>query len=122
MPSKATATRLLPALPLTMKAIAFPLAQPPRLTICWTTAERSGVRSASRASPSVVHGGGAQETDDEVKGRAPTLLVPVVKGTALSDASPWIVSEVVSLFVSSTWNWIQAAWIAAPAGIARPAK
>src|SRR5512145_2531371 len=111
-PSTASATRL--PEPLITKAIALPETQPPRFTTCWTSADRSGVRCAAPASPTVLQAGGLQATEALVRGRAPTLFVPVVKGTALSEASPWTASVVVTLLVSSVWNWIHADWIDAP--------
>src|SRR5467141_2653900 len=65
-PSYAQATRR--PVPVMMTASAFPLDHPGRLTISWTSAERSGVRSLAPTSPAV-QDPGVQVTTLEVRGR-----------------------------------------------------
>ena len=100
--------------PVMMKAMSLSADQPLRLTISCTIAERSGVRWARPASPTVVHAAGDQATEAEVRSRAPMLFDPEAKVTALSEATPWTMTLVAVLLLSSVWNWIQALRICAP--------
>ena len=79
------ATRL--PVPVMMMASAWPLSQPPRLTISWMTLAILGVRCAVSAAPTVGQPVGAQLTNSVVRGREEMLLAAVVKVSALSAAS-----------------------------------
>jgi hypothetical protein len=72
-------------LPLTMKAIALPLAQPGRPTTCYITAARLGVRWFPPAWPAL-QAAGDHCTEALVRGREETLKLPVAKVAALSAA------------------------------------
>src|SRR6266576_2679381 len=104
--------------PVTIIASALPLAQPGRMTISWTTAVRSGVRSFALASPITVQGTGDQLAEAVVRGRVETLPFALVKVAGLSAARPWIDRLVTSLCVSFDSNWTYARVIVAPFGIA----
>src|SRR5918998_5645842 len=80
-------------LPVTTKAIAFPLAQRGRFTTSCTRAARLGVRWPAPASPTV-QAGGDHATAALVRGREETVEVAVVKVAALSAAWALIVSVV----------------------------
>src|SRR5262249_24224557 len=115
-PSYAQAVRW--PVPLTMIAIAFPLAPPGRLTISWITEPRSGVRWFAPASPAT-HGTGDHGVAAVVRGRAVTLNAEEPKEKALSEASAWNVRLVVTLCDSRAANWIHAVVMVAPFGMAR---
>ncbi len=105
--------------PVMMIASAFPLAQPGRLTTCWITLLRSGVRWFGPASPTSVHGAGDQFTAAAVRGRDEMSNAVVVNVPALSAACPCRTRFVGSLCTSSASNWIHAFAIVAPWGTVR---
>src|SRR5262249_2083765 len=107
--------------PLTMTASALPLAQPPRFTTSWITADRLGVRWFAPASPEF-HATGLHEAEADVLGREVTLRLAGRKGGALSDACARKVSAVASLCDSFAVNWMYARLIVAPFGIASPVQ
>lgn len=74
--SMACAVRL--PVPLTTTAIAFPLAQPLRLTISWMTVWRSGVCWSTSRSPTTVQSRGVHDTAAVVSGHEETSFVAVV--------------------------------------------
>jgi hypothetical protein len=84
---------------LTISASAYPLRHPARPTISCTTLERSDVCCDV---PTVVQDAGAHVADAWVRTRFETLRVALENVAALSVASPRTVSDVVSVFVSST--------------------
>src|SRR4029450_13320811 len=108
--------------PVTMKASGFPLTQPGRSMISWTTAARFGVRWLGPASPMTDHAGGDHATDAVVRGREETFAAAVVNVPAASAAWPWTVSDEALPSVSSVVNCTDAFWITAPSGSATPAN
>ncbi len=102
-PSKDHAVRC--PVPVTMMAIALPLAHPGRLTTSWTTALRLGVRSFAPTSL-VTHATGAQLADAAVSGRAEMLPAAVLKTSGLSAACPWNTRLVTSLCDCAALNWM----------------
>jgi hypothetical protein len=92
--------------PVTKTARELPLAQPWRFTISCMIGARSGVCWLRPVSPTVVHGGGDQDTVADVLGRAAGERLELVlrNVVALSAACPVRVREVASVLTSSVWN------------------
>src|SRR5262245_6011741 len=105
-----------------MMASEWPLDHPERSTISWITFERSGVRWAVPATPTVVHAGGDQLRDADVRGREEMFPAVLVNADASSESWPWTVTFVVLLLVANDSNWTQAAVMRAPRGIATERK
>jgi hypothetical protein len=85
LPSNASAVRC--PLPVMMKAIALPLAQPGRLTTCCITAARLGVRWFA-PSWLALQAAGDHCTEALVRGREETLKLAVVKVAACRRPEP----------------------------------
>ena len=101
--SKASAVRV--PVPVKTKARSLPASQPGRATISCTMAERSGVRWARPASPTVVQAAGVQAAKASVVAREDTLFAALVKTAASSASWPRMLSEVVAEPTSSVRNW-----------------
>src|SRR3712207_6216125 len=101
-PSNASAVRV--PVPVMITESALPLAQPVRLTICWTTDERFGVRWSTPRAPTVDQGAGAHAAFAVVLCRFERLLLAVVKVPGLSATSAATVRLAAAVDTSSTWN------------------
>ena len=95
---------------------------PGRLTSSWITAARDGVRWSAPACPIVDQAAGSHGTEAIVRVHPEMLPLLLRNVGALSIAWPWIKSEVVSDWASSTANWTQALVMVAPCGTATPRK
>ena len=96
------------------RASELPLAQPLRSTSSWIRYFKSEVRCGVAASFNRFQGGGCHAADCPPRGRAETLLAPVVKAGALSCACAWMRRSAEPLETSSARNWTWADLMVAP--------
>src|SRR5215207_5255930 len=104
-----------------MNAIALPLAPPARSVTSLTSVRSCEVRCAAPADP-LVHAGGLQLAEADVRGRIPTLPGAVEKVGVLSAATARIRTEVATDFEVPDVNWMAASVIVAPRGTSTPAN
>src|SRR5690349_24310874 len=97
---------------------AWPLSHPSRLMTSWIAPLKSGVRWFGPTSPAF-HATGTHVVAARVRGRDEMSPRAELNAGALSAASAWGLSDVATFCASLALNWIQAAGMVAPGGIAR---